>query len=83
MSKESKYDATHKKKLILQAFTIISQQLASNQDHFAVHKWYALLLDAKSSYDSIKERIQQLENVKKHMDVSFLSLYLSQLNYLY
>lgn len=34
---------------------------------FAIHKWYAILLDAKSNLDGIKERITQLENVKKHM----------------
>lgn len=34
---------------------------------FAIHKWYAILLDAKSNLDGMKERITQLENVKKHM----------------
>lgn len=69
MSKESKYDKQYKKNLVLQAYDIISKQLAEKQDHYAVHKWYALLLDAKSCYDGTKERIKQLETVKKHMDV--------------
>lgn len=73
MSKEPKYDKAAKKDFILQAYDIISKQLKDNSDHFAVQKWYALLLDAKSSYDGLKERIKQLENVKKHMDVSFLN----------
>lgn len=69
MSKEAK-DETYKKELILKAYEVISKQLEKHGDNFAVQKWYALLLDAKSSYCGIKERIKQLENVKKHMDVS-------------
>lgn len=69
MSKESKYDKTYKKGLVLQAYTIISEELMRNKDNFAVQKWYALLLDAKCTYDGIKERIKQLETIKKHMDV--------------
>lgn len=76
MSKELKYDKRYKQDLMHQAYEIISQQLDKNQDHYAVHKWYALLLDAKSSQDGIKERIRQLENVKKHMDVSICYLLL-------
>ncbi|XP_059046625.1 regulator of microtubule dynamics protein 1-like isoform X2 [Achroia grisella] len=70
MSKETKYDKTYRKELIMQAYNIISEQIVNNQAHFEVQKWYALLLDAKSSYDGIKERIRQLENVKKHMDLA-------------
>ena len=69
MSKESKYDKTYKKTLVIQAYDIILKLLNETQDHYAVHKWYALLLDAKSSLDGVKARIKQLENVKKHMDV--------------
>lgn len=70
MAKESKLDKVQKRELISQAYDIISKQIDSNPDNYAVHKWYALLLDAKSSQEGIKERIKQLENVKKHMDVS-------------
>ncbi|CAB3240541.1 unnamed protein product [Arctia plantaginis] len=70
MSKEQKYDRQYKKTLLLEAYEIISEQLEKNPDHYAVHKWYALLVDAKSSQDGIKERIRQLETVKKHMDMA-------------
>lgn len=76
MSKESKYDKDYKRDLIFLAYRIISEQLNDHWENFAVQKWYALLLDAKSSYDGIKERIKQLENVKKHMDVSKHTYYL-------
>lgn len=54
--------------------TVISNNLFVKQKltfcfvDFAIHKWYAILLDAKSNLDGMKERIQQLENVKKHME---------------
>lgn len=69
MSKESKYDKQYKKYLVLQAYDIIVKLLDKTKDHYAVHKWYALILDAKSSYGGTKERIRQLDTVKKHMDV--------------
>lgn len=75
MAKEPKYDRQYKKTLLLEAYEIISEQLEKHPDHYAVHKWYALLVDAKSSLDGIKERIRQLEIVKKHMDVSLFCSY--------
>ncbi|XP_049877302.1 regulator of microtubule dynamics protein 1-like [Pectinophora gossypiella] len=70
MSKEPKYDEALRKDYVSEAFELISEQLERNWQHFAVQKWYALLLDAKSNYNGIKERIKQLENVKKHMDLA-------------
>lgn len=77
MAKESKLNKSEKRELINRAYDIISKQVDSNPDHHAVHKWYALLLDAKSSQEGIKERIKQLENVKKHMDVSISVIYIN------
>lgn len=70
MSKEPKYDSIHRKKFVNQAYEIVTKLLTCHSDYNVVHKWYALVLDAKSSQEGMKERIQQLENVKKHMDVS-------------
>ncbi|XP_023946540.2 regulator of microtubule dynamics protein 1 isoform X1 [Bicyclus anynana] len=70
MAKDSKYDEQYKKDIISQAYDIIAPEVDQNWDNFAVHKWYALTLDAKSSYIGIKEKITQLENVKKHMDLA-------------
>lgn len=71
MAKEPKYDIDTQTNFILEAYNIIASLLQNNWDHFAVQKWYALLLDSKSSMEGMKERIKQLENVKKHMDVSY------------
>ncbi|XP_053612781.1 regulator of microtubule dynamics protein 1-like isoform X1 [Plodia interpunctella] len=70
MSKEMKYDIEYRKLLILEAYKILSEQVQNNYDRYEVHKWYALLLDAKSAQEGIKERIKQLENVRKHMDLA-------------
>lgn len=61
-------DAKTKKELVNEAFVRIQEALALKEDHFAGHKWMAILLDKKSGLDGIKERIGQLENVKRHME---------------
>lgn len=53
--------------LIREAFKLVEQALVKDEQNFACHKWFAILLDAKSNLDGIKERVNQLENVKKHM----------------
>ncbi|XP_060807138.1 regulator of microtubule dynamics protein 1-like isoform X2 [Amyelois transitella] len=70
MSKEVKYDVEYRKLLVMDAYKLISEHLQDNYDRYEVHKWYALLLDAKSAYEGTKERIKQLENVRKHMDLA-------------
>lgn len=60
-------DSSKKSELIREAFKYASQSLERDDQNFAVHKWYAILLDSKSGLDGIKERVNQLENVKKHM----------------
>lgn len=76
MSKELEMEESKRKDMISKAFTMISQKLQDNWNNYAVHKWYAILLDAKSANDGIKTRIEQLENIKKHMDVSIIFTYL-------
>lgn len=56
-----------KETLVREAFEYAKQALEMNDKDYASHKWYSVLLDAKSGLDGIKERITQLENVKKHM----------------
>lgn len=60
-------NSSKKSELIREAYKFIADSLAKNEENFAVHKWFAILLDAKSNLDGIKERVTQLENVKKHM----------------
>lgn len=59
---------TKKAEQIREAFKYIADSLEKDEQNYAVHKWFAILLDAKSNLDGIKERVSQLENVKKHME---------------
>ncbi|XP_032528907.2 regulator of microtubule dynamics protein 1-like [Danaus plexippus] len=70
MAKDQKYNQSYRKELTLKAHEVISQELPSHYDHFAVQKWYALTLEAKSKSEGLKQRIEQLETVKKHMDLA-------------
>lgn len=56
-----------KEELVREAFRFAEEALKLNENDFASHKWYSILLDAKSGLDGIKERVTQLETVKKHM----------------
>lgn len=56
-----------KAELIRESFKLLSTSLEKDDNNFAIHKWYAILLDANSNLGGIKERVQQLENVQKHM----------------
>lgn len=56
-----------KEQMVRESFQLATEALALNDNDFASHKWYSILLDAKSGLDGIKERVSQLENVKKHM----------------
>lgn len=58
------------KKMIFEAYDLLAKALEIKEDHYAVHKWISILLDAKSSYKGTKERIHQLYNVKNHMLVN-------------
>lgn len=65
-----KFSGTNKAKkdgLIREGFELIKKALELDDKNYACHKWMAVLLDAKSELDGIKERVSQLENVKKHM----------------
>lgn len=72
LAKEVKYDQKYRKGLIEEAYEIISNKLSQSHDNYAVHKWYALILEAKSSYDGYKEKIKQLEKIKEQLDVSII-----------
>lgn len=67
MYKLSKIDSKRKDELIREGFALADDALKINDQDFAVHKWLAILMDAKGELDGIKARVTQLETVKKHM----------------
>jgi len=60
-------NSSAKAEMIREAYKLIADSIEKDDQNFASHKWYAILLDAKSNLDGIKERVTQLENVKSHM----------------
>uniref|UniRef100_A0A1B0D5A2 Regulator of microtubule dynamics protein 1 n=1 Tax=Phlebotomus papatasi TaxID=29031 RepID=A0A1B0D5A2_PHLPP len=58
---------TEKADMLRKGFEFIRRGLELDDSHYAVHKWYAVLLDAKSEQDGMWERVNQLHNVKHHM----------------
>lgn len=70
LSRDLKFDQNQRQNLIKQAYEIIEKEVNISPNHYAVHKWFALVLEAKASYEGYKEKIKNLENIKQHMDVS-------------
>ncbi|XP_055383373.1 regulator of microtubule dynamics protein 1-like isoform X2 [Condylostylus longicornis] len=66
LSKATK-DAKEKEQYVRQSFELVSAALQKDDNNFAIHKWYSIILDANAGLDGLKARITQLENVKKHM----------------
>lgn len=60
------------KKLIYDAFNLITEAAAVDDKHWAVHKWTAILIDSKTNYEGMKEKIKTLNVVKEHMLVIFI-----------
>ena len=60
-------NSSKKNELIRDAYKNVHEALQKDDNNFATHKWYAILLDANSNLDGMKARVQELENVKKHM----------------
>uniref|UniRef100_A0A1L8E5I8 Regulator of microtubule dynamics protein 1 n=1 Tax=Nyssomyia neivai TaxID=330878 RepID=A0A1L8E5I8_9DIPT len=58
---------TEKETIIRNGFDFIKHAMDIDDTHYAVHKWYAILLDAKSELDGMWERVNQLHTVKHHM----------------
>lgn len=68
MYKLSGTNKAKKEESIKEGFEIITKALEIDGSNYACHKWMAVLLDAKCELVGIKERVSQLENVKKHME---------------
>lgn len=70
MYKLSRENKSEKDKLIRGGYELVNEALKLNENDFAVHKWMAVLLDAKSELDGIKARVSELKNVKIHMETA-------------
>ncbi|KAL5022226.1 hypothetical protein ScPMuIL_001381 [Solemya velum] len=59
-------DPKEKRKLTFEAFEYAKSALAINNNNFAAHKWFAVLLDYTGEYEGTKQRISNAYQVKEH-----------------
>ncbi|KAH9515619.1 Regulator of microtubule dynamics protein 1 [Bulinus truncatus] len=59
-------DGEEKKKCIYEAWDYISKALELDNNNFACHKWYGILLDYTAEYEGTKQRIANAFKVKEH-----------------
>ncbi|XP_022344321.2 regulator of microtubule dynamics protein 1-like [Crassostrea virginica] len=59
-------DQEEKRSCMFEAFEYAKKALQLNENNFACHKWYAVLLDYTGEYEGTKARISNSFDVKKH-----------------
>ena len=52
----------------MEAYSYVEQALKVNDSSSGAHKWMFILLDKKTSYEGLKERISQSYVVKTHIE---------------
>lgn len=67
MTKEKGVQKTEIAKMILEAYDYVEEALSLDDKNYAVHKWMAIVVDAKSNLEGIKKRISTLPLFKKHL----------------
>lgn len=58
-----------KQKLVFEAFQYTKEALERDEKHYAANTWYAIVLDAKSFLNGLKERIKNLALFEQHLEV--------------
>lgn len=52
---------------IRRAYGHVEEALEKDDTNYAIHKWYAILLDERAELDGIKVRVSEIEKVRFHM----------------
>ncbi|XP_063406686.1 regulator of microtubule dynamics protein 1-like [Mytilus trossulus] len=60
-------NTNEKKACFFEAFEYVKKALELNDNNFASHKWYAILLDYTAEYEGTKKRISNAFHVKDHL----------------
>ncbi|XP_064641746.1 regulator of microtubule dynamics protein 1-like [Lineus longissimus] len=61
-------DSEKKKKFMYEAYQHILKAMTVDDKNFAVHKWYAILLDIVGEYEGTRKRIENSYIVKEHFE---------------
>lgn len=59
---------TGKEKIIREGYDLIVKALEIDPNNYGCHKWFAILLNARSELDGTRAHISELRNVKKHIE---------------
>lgn len=59
---------------IAQADECIKKAIAINENNYAVQKWSAIILDAKTSLEGTKAKIASLPTFRQHIEVLLSNL---------
>ena len=59
-------DETNKKSLIYKAHDYAKQALASGEENFSCHKWYAITLSDLGNYEGTKQKISNAYHIRDH-----------------
>ncbi|XP_033754536.1 regulator of microtubule dynamics protein 1-like [Pecten maximus] len=65
MSKMTK-NIIRKKEYMYEGFEVVKKALKLNDNNFACHKWFAILLDKTAEFEGTKKRIENAYLVKEH-----------------
>ncbi len=60
-------DAVEKKQYAFDAFEYIQKALDQNDQNFACHKWYAIILNYAGEFEGTKQQITNAYKVKEHL----------------
>lgn len=63
-------DKKQREEYIRKGFALVEEALKKDDKNFAIHRWYAILLDGRAELDGVKTRVTELENVRKHMQIA-------------
>lgn len=61
------------RKLIYEGYDLLCTALDIQEDHYDVHKWLCTFLHDKTVLEGTKAQIKESYNIKKHMQVRYLT----------
>lgn len=70
MTKEENVKPSDVIAYIKEADECIERAIALSDQNYAVHKWRAIILDAKTTLEGTKSKIASLPTFKRHIEVS-------------
>ncbi|XP_022916857.1 regulator of microtubule dynamics protein 1 isoform X1 [Onthophagus taurus] len=68
MSGDEKFSSNMREEMISEAYILINMALSLDDSNANIHKWMAIIIDAKTGYDGVIEKIKSYETIRFHME---------------